>query len=89
MRKLLTALSLLCAFGLFSVLEAREIKVMFANSLTSETSTVQPYFDWYMALNKQTTTLQDLYIEGWRLVQVVKLNAVASDKQFWIFLEKQ
>ncbi|MCV6607460.1 MAG: hypothetical protein OIF32_04555 [Campylobacterales bacterium] len=67
---------------------ATEVKVMFANSLSSETSEIQPYTYWYLGSDTGKTSLKDMYAEGWRLVSVVKLNAIADQKQFWLFLEK-
>ena len=83
MKKILLSLVLL-----FSISQAKEIKVMFSNSMSSETSTVQPFYDWYLGKNEEKTTLSTMYTEGWRLIEIIKLNAVASDKQFWIYMER-
>jgi len=83
MKKILLSLMLLA-----SISQAKEIKVMFADSMSSETSTIQPYYDFYLSTNKEKTTLSAMYSEGWHLIEIVKLNAVASSKQFWVYMER-
>lgn len=65
-----------------------EVKVMFADSMTSETSVIQPYNDWYLGIDEEETSLAEMYANGWRLIQAIKLSAVADHKQFWLIFEK-
>lgn len=65
-----------------------EVKVMFADSLSSEISVIQPFNDWYLGSNSEKTTMQEMYQQGWKLIEMIKLNAVASDKQFWLVFER-
>lgn len=83
MKKIMLSLILL-----ISISQAKEIKIMFADSMSSETSTIQPYTNWYIGSDEGKTTLTTMYNEGWRLIEVVKLNAVASSRQFWLYLER-
>ncbi len=63
-------------------------KVYFADTLTSEDSVVQPYYDWYLSSNKEQSTLNELYSNSGRLNKIIKLNSIASDNQFWIYTEE-
>ncbi|MCV6607459.1 MAG: hypothetical protein OIF32_04550 [Campylobacterales bacterium] len=67
----------------------KDVKLFFSDYLSSENSTIQPYSDWYLSKDEEETTLDSEYKErNRRAVAVIKLNAVASQKQFWIFTEE-
>ncbi len=76
-----------CALFSASAMSA-EVKVMFADSMTSETSVIQPYNDWYLGIDQEETSMAEMYANGWKLIQAVKLSAVADHKQFWLIFEK-
>ena len=80
--------SLTVTLFLIGTMFAKEVKVMFANNLSSETSYIQNYSLWYMGSDENKTTLSEMYSDNWVLIDVVKLNAIASSKQFWLFLER-
>ena len=83
MKKIIISLLLLG-----NILQAKEIKVLFANDLIAEWSIVQPYSDWFLGKDEEVTSLSKMYDDGWNLIQIVKLNDVASSKQFWIYMER-
>jgi hypothetical protein len=67
---------------------AAEVKVLFADSMTSESSEIQPYNDWFLGSDSRKTTMAAMYEEGWKLIHVIKLSAVAEHKQFWLIFER-
>jgi hypothetical protein len=64
------------------------IEVLFADSMTSESSEIQPYDYWYIGSDSGKTTLKHIYSKGGKVVFVQKLSAVADHKQFWFFVER-
>jgi len=66
----------------------KSVSVYFSNSLSTEESIVQPYYDWYLGKNEEQSKLNEIYENGGSIKNIIKLNAVASDKQFWIITEK-
>lgn len=65
-----------------------EVKVLFAESLRTESSKLYNFDDWYTDKKDKPTTMADLYKEGWRLVQMEKLSAVAAQAQFTLVFER-
>jgi hypothetical protein len=84
MKKVIVFVLLLVSVPAF----ATEVKVLFADSMTSESSEIQPYNYWYIGSDSGKTTLTAMYEEGWRLIHVIKLSAVADHKQFWLIFER-
>lgn len=68
-------------------LQAQHIKVFFGNDFKDETSKVQPFELWYSGSSEQKYTLEELYKDGWELVNVVKTNASAREWQMSFFME--
>lgn len=65
----------------------KSVSLYFSDFLASGESIVQPYDDWYLSIDKEQTKLNEIYANGGSIKKIIKLNAVASSKQFWIFTE--
>jgi hypothetical protein len=69
-----------------------EIKVLWYGdgaSLTniSETATIQPQHDWIMQTGKNKTTMQAMYADGWKLINMIPYSSTAA-KQFFLIFQK-
>ena len=63
------------------------IKVFFGNNFQDEKSYLQPFNNWYKGVNDNKFTLEELYNDGWELVNTVKTNGSAVDWQISFFME--
>ena len=66
-----------------------DITVLFSSELIAEWSIVQPYPDWFLSKNEEIQTLNEIYSNGGSIKQIIKLNSLANDKQFWIIMEER
>lgn len=66
-----------------------QVKVYFHGNTTgfTETSVLQPYYDWYVSSEDNKTSLAELYQQGWVVRQIIPYNATAA-KQFYIVVTK-
>jgi len=62
-------------------------KVFFANGFKDEKSKLQPFQKWYLGSSDNQTSLQELYQDGWKISNVIKVNASASNWQMNFFME--
>jgi hypothetical protein len=63
------------------------IKVFFGNNFQDEKSYVQSFNNWYKGMNDNKFTLEELYNDGWKLVNTVKTNGSAVEWQISFFME--
>ena len=63
------------------------IKVFFGNSFQDEKSYVQSFNNWFKGVNENKFTLEELYNDGWKLVNTVKTNGSAVEWQISFFME--
>lgn len=64
-----------------------QIKVFFGNNFQDEKSYVQSFNNWYKGTNENKFTLEELYNDGWKLVNTVKTNGSAVEWQISFFME--
>lgn len=62
-------------------------KVFFANGFQDEQSKLQPFEDWYVGIHDHVYTLEELYKDGWKITNIIKVNASASNWQMNFFME--
>lgn len=66
-----------------------QIKILFCDVSVglSEDSQLMPASSWIMGSQKGTLTIQDMYSQGWKLVQIIPYNSNAA-KQFYLVFQK-
>ena len=62
-------------------------KVFFANDFKDEKSELQPFQKWYSGSSDNKYTLEELYKDGWKISNIIKVNASASNWQMNFFME--
>lgn len=62
----------------------QQIRILFRNGSLYETAEIMPWADYYLSTGKNKTTIQAVCDEGWKLHQVISLNA----SQFYILFQK-
>lgn len=82
---LIKSIVLSLVFG--SILNAKEIKVFFADNFKDENSYLQPFNNWYAGSSDAKYSLKELYKDGWSISNVVKTNASAREWQMTFFME--
>ena len=63
------------------------IKVFFGDNFIDEKSYIQPFNNWFKGYKDGKFTLEELYNDGWKLINVIKTNANASEWQISFFME--
>lgn len=66
-----------------------QIKILFCDVSVglSEDSQLMPASSWIMGSQKRTLTIQDMYSQGWKLIQIIPYNSNAA-KQFYLVFQK-
>ena len=66
-----------------------QIKILFCDVSVglSEYSQLMPASSWIMGSQKGTLTIQDMYSQGWKLIQIIPYNSNAA-KQFYLVFQK-
>lgn len=75
--------------AMFAGDKVTDVKILFRGDSTglTEKAVIQPYYDWYLNRETNITCIKDMYLDGWKLVQIIPYNATAA-KQFYLVFVK-